>query len=393
MLVSSLGTLAQQHRLYDKLPYDPDKDFASVTQIAYQPPIIVGRTDLPYKNIKEMVEYAKANPGKINRGSPGAAILTNLAPIGLREEAGISTTHIPFNGDAPAVQALLSDQIDIHGTSITGSLPHIKAGKLRVLGVMDTKRLPQVPDAPTFKEQGYDIEAPLWYSLSVPAGTPKAAIDQLNKAVNEVIADPAFVERARAIGMEPRGSTPEELDKLRQGRVRPLGAAAAEPEPAEAGELNDARARPRPGATGGASRAGPVPRDGGPAVRDGAGRPRRRRDQGRASGARRRHARLGRPHRQHNTSYFNSMNRNKRSVALDLQTPEGQAAGPRTGRAQCDVVIQNFKYGGVEKMGLGYEQLKASNPRLIYCSISGYDAHRAERAVPATTWWSRARPA
>jgi tripartite-type tricarboxylate transporter receptor subunit TctC len=214
VLVSSLGTLANNAVLYEKLPYDPNKDFAPVTQIAYQPAIIVGRADLPYHNIKEMVAYAKANPGKINRGSPGAAILTNLAPMSFEKAVGISTTHIPFNGDAPAVQALLGGQIDIHGTSITGSLPHIRSGKLRVLGVMDSRRLPQVPEAPTFKEMGYDFDATLWYSLSVPSGTPKDVIDRLNKAVNQVIADPEFVTKARAIGMEPRGGTPEELAKF-----------------------------------------------------------------------------------------------------------------------------------------------------------------------------------
>jgi tripartite-type tricarboxylate transporter receptor subunit TctC len=214
VLMSSLGILANNTVIYSKLPYNPEKDFAPVSQIAYQPSIIVGRTDLPYKNIKEMVEYAKANPGKINRGSPGASILTNLAPMAFEKSAGIATTHIPFSGDAPGLQALLGGQIDIHGTSITGPLQHIRAGKMRVLGVMDSKRLPQVPDAPTFKEQGYDIEALLWYSLSVPAGTPKDAIDKLNRAVNQVIADPDFVTRARAIGMEPRGGTPEELAKF-----------------------------------------------------------------------------------------------------------------------------------------------------------------------------------
>ena len=211
MLVSSLGTLANNTVLYEKLPYDPNKDFAPVTQIAYQPAIIVGRADLPYQNIKEMVAYAKANPGKINRGSPGASILTNLAPMAFEKMVGITTTHIPFSGDSPGLQALLGGQIDIHGTSITGPMQHVKAGKMRVLGVMDDKRPPQVPDAPTFKEQGFDIEAPLWYSLAVPAATPRDAIDRLNRAVNQVIADPEFAARARAIGMEPRGGTPEEL--------------------------------------------------------------------------------------------------------------------------------------------------------------------------------------
>jgi tripartite-type tricarboxylate transporter receptor subunit TctC len=214
ILMSSLGILASNTVLYDKLPYDPAKDFAPVTQIAYQPSILVGRMDLPYQDIKGMVAYAKANPGKINRGSPGASILTNLAPMAFENMAGIRTTHIPFSGDSPGLQALLGGQIDVHGTSITGPLQHVRAGKMRVLGVMDSQRMPQVPEAPTFKEQGYDIEALLWYSLSVPAATPRDTIDRLNRAVNQIIADPEFVTRARAIGMEPRGGTPEELSKF-----------------------------------------------------------------------------------------------------------------------------------------------------------------------------------
>lgn len=213
ILMTSATTLVSNTAVFEKLPYNPQKDFASVTQIAYQPAIIVGRPDAPFKNIKEMVAYAKANPGKINRGSPGAAILSNLAPIAFEQKAGISTTHIPFAGDPPGLQALLGGQIDIQGTSITGPLQHIRAGKMIVLGVMDSKRLPQVPDAMTFKEQGYDIDALLWYALSVPAGTPKPMIDKLNKTINEVLNDPEFVATARAIGMEPKGGTPEDLDR------------------------------------------------------------------------------------------------------------------------------------------------------------------------------------
>jgi tripartite-type tricarboxylate transporter receptor subunit TctC len=198
------------------------------------------------------VSYAKANPGKINRGSPGEAILTNLAPLSFEKTQGFSTTHVPFNGDAPAVQALLGGQIDIHGTSITGRCQLIQAGKLRVLGVMDSKRLPQVPDAPTFKEQGYDIEAVLWYSLSVPAGTPgRCRSDRLNKAVNQVIADPDFVTRARAIGMEPRGGTPEELAKFVPTEFERWVPMLQEPEPAQAVALrrDGRRAAPRISAT------------------------------------------------------------------------------------------------------------------------------------------------
>ncbi len=214
ILLSSLSVLANNTVMFDKLPYDPQTDFAPVSQIAYQPAIIVGRMDLPYTNIKEMVAYAKANPGKINRGSPGAGILTNLAPLAFEIGQGFSTTHVPFGGDAPGLQALLGGNIDIHGTSITGPLQHIRAGKMRVLGVMDARRLPQVPDAPTFKEQGFDVEATLWYSLSVPSATPKAKIDQLNRDVNQVLIDPEFIEKARGVGMEPKGGTAEEMARF-----------------------------------------------------------------------------------------------------------------------------------------------------------------------------------
>jgi tripartite-type tricarboxylate transporter receptor subunit TctC len=219
LVMSFVGMLGTNTLLFDKLPYDPKKDFTSVSQIAYQPTIIVGRTELPYRNIKEMVEYAKANPGKINRGSPGAAILSNLAPVAFEKSIGISTNHVPFNGDAQAIQAMLSNSIDVYGTSITSSLPHIKSGKFRVLGVMDNKRLPQVPDAPTFKEMGYDFEAPLRYYLSAPGATPKDVVAKLNKSINEVLTDPAFIERARAIGMEPQGGTPADMDRLLNGEI------------------------------------------------------------------------------------------------------------------------------------------------------------------------------
>lgn len=219
LVVSFVGMLGTNTILFNKLPYDPEKDFMPVSQMAYQPTIIVGRSELPYRNIKEMVEYAKANPGKINRGSPGAAILSNLAPVAFEQSLGISTNHIPFNGDAQAIQAMLSDSIDIYGTSITSSLPHIKSGKFRVLGVMDSKRLPQVPDAPTFKEQGYNFEAPLQYYLSATGGSPKDVVDKHNRLINEVLKDPGFIERARAIGMEPKGGTPQDMDKLLRAEI------------------------------------------------------------------------------------------------------------------------------------------------------------------------------
>jgi tripartite-type tricarboxylate transporter receptor subunit TctC len=211
LFLGTNSTLGNNTVLFEKLPYDPFKDFTPVSHIAYQPAIIVARTEAPFATLKEMVTYAKANPEKINRGSPGSGIITNLAPVMFESIAGIKTTHVPFNGDTPGFQALLGGSIDIFGTTITGSLPHVQAGKIRVLGVMDSKRLPQVPDVPTFKESGYDLEAYAWYSLVAPAGTPTDVVDKINRSVNAVLRREDFVGKARAIGMEPRGGSPAEL--------------------------------------------------------------------------------------------------------------------------------------------------------------------------------------
>lgn len=225
VLAATNGQLVNNVALFDKLPYDPVKDFVPVAYIGFQTTLIVARTDLPYSNLKEMVAYAKANPGTINRGSPGAGGMANLGPLMFERVAGISTTTIPFNGDPPAVQALLSGNIDIYGTTITSSLPHIQSGKLRVLGVFGNQRLPQLPNAPTFKELGYDVEVYGWTVLVAPTGTPPEAIERLNKAVNQALAREDFIAKARAMGFEPRGGSPEDLAKhvrAEYGRWVPL---------------------------------------------------------------------------------------------------------------------------------------------------------------------------
>jgi tripartite-type tricarboxylate transporter receptor subunit TctC len=214
VLMSSLGILANNTVIYDKLPTTRSRTSRPSRRSPTSRPSWWAAWTCPTRTSRKWWPMPRPTPARSTAAHPGASILTNLAPMAFEKQAGISTTHIPFSGDAPGLQALLGSQIDIHGTSITGPLQHVKAGKMRVLGVMDSQRLAQVPDAPTFKEQGYDIEALLWYSLSVPAATPKDVIDRLNRAVNQVIADPDFVARARAIGMEPRGGTSEDLAKF-----------------------------------------------------------------------------------------------------------------------------------------------------------------------------------
>jgi tripartite-type tricarboxylate transporter receptor subunit TctC len=213
LFAATNGALVTNSVLFDKLSYDPLKDFVPVAQFGFQTVLIAARTDLPYSNLKEMVAYAKANPGKINRGSTGAGSMATLGPLIFERMAGIRTTEIPFNGDPPALQALVGGSIDVYGTSITSSLQHVESGKLRVLGVFGDQRLPQLPNVPTFKESGYDVEAYGWVALVAPTGTPREAIDRLNKAVNQVLARPDFIAKSRAMGYEPRGGSPEDLGK------------------------------------------------------------------------------------------------------------------------------------------------------------------------------------
>jgi len=156
------------------------------------------------------VAYAKANPGKINRGSPGAGIISNLAPLMFERMAGIQTTHVPFNGDGRLCRPCSAQR------STFMYVDHLLAAlcaerETASARVMDSKRLPQVPNAPTFKESGYDIDAYAWYTLVAPAGTPADAIAKLNRAVNQVLVREDFISRAQAMGMEPRGGTPDDL--------------------------------------------------------------------------------------------------------------------------------------------------------------------------------------
>lgn len=214
LFTGSNSTLANNAVLFDKLPYDPFRDFTSVTNIAYYPSILIARADLPYKTLTEMVAYAKANPGKINRASVGAGNITNLAGVLFDKTAGISTTHVPYTGDTAAIQGLLSGTVDVYVGAITLTLPNVQSGKLRVLGVFDNKRLAQLPDVPTFKEAGYNVEAYVWYCLVAPAGTPAATVERLNRDVNRILNQDSFVARARALGIEVRGGSPADLTRF-----------------------------------------------------------------------------------------------------------------------------------------------------------------------------------
>lgn len=214
LFLGSNSTLANNVVLFQKMTYDPFKQFTAVSHIGYQPSILMARADAPFKTLKEYISYAKANPGKINRGSVGAGNITNLAGVMLDKSAGISTMHIPFTGDPLVIQALLSGTVDAYVGSITLALPQAQAGKVRVLGVFDDKRLEQMPEVPTFKEIGLNLESYAWYGIVTPTDTPRETVLRLNKIINELLASSDVVAKAKALGVIRRGGTPEDLTKF-----------------------------------------------------------------------------------------------------------------------------------------------------------------------------------
>jgi tripartite-type tricarboxylate transporter receptor subunit TctC len=216
LFMGSNSTLANNIVLFQKMPYDAATAFTPVSHIGYQPSILMARANAPFSSVKEYVDHAKTGAGKVTRASVGAGNITNLAGVMLDRAAGITTNHIPYTGDPLAIQALLADQVDVYVGTLTLALPHAQAGKLKILGVFDDKRLEQLPNVPTLKEAGYALNAYAWYCLVAPAGTPPDVVQKLNRTVNDILQNKDFATRAAGLGVVRRGGTPQELGKFIQ---------------------------------------------------------------------------------------------------------------------------------------------------------------------------------
>jgi tripartite-type tricarboxylate transporter receptor subunit TctC len=201
--------------LMEKVPYDFDKDFAPVKIVGSQDNVLVARSNAPFANIDELFTYAKAHPTMVNRASYGDGGLPNLVGALLERKAGYQSTHVPYGGEAAMLQALLSDQIDIFPGSINGQLfPHVRSGKLRLLGVFSDKRLTEFPDVPTFKEKGINIENKFWYFFLAPAATPKDAILKIDRLLGVIFGKEKFVAEASQMLMNVGSGTPDDVTKL-----------------------------------------------------------------------------------------------------------------------------------------------------------------------------------
>ncbi|MGZ5139596.1 MAG: Bug family tripartite tricarboxylate transporter substrate binding protein, partial [Burkholderiales bacterium] len=202
--------LAVNPILYSDLPFDADKDFASVVFISKTPHVLLVNPSLPVKSVSDLIALAKAKPGTLNFGSGGAGSSTHLAGELLKARANIDIRHIPYRGGAPAAAALMGNELQILFDATLTAVSHIKGGRLKGLAIASPSRAQAIPDVPTFEESGLPgFESTIGHGLVVPAKTPAAAINALNRAVNEAIKEPEYFNSMNASGAQVIGGAPK----------------------------------------------------------------------------------------------------------------------------------------------------------------------------------------
>jgi tripartite-type tricarboxylate transporter receptor subunit TctC len=196
-----------------KLPYDPVKDFVPVVNVVMVPNILVVHPSVPAKNIKELIAYAKANPGKLSYASQGVGSTGHLGGELFKQLAGIDLVHVPYRGAAPAQQDLIAGHVQLLFDVITLARGPVADGRLRAIGVADKARSEAVPNVPTLAEQGLDLTLGAWFGLVAPAGTPKQAVAWMNEQANKAFATPESRKRFSATGATMPLGTPEAFGK------------------------------------------------------------------------------------------------------------------------------------------------------------------------------------
>ncbi len=222
LLVASTSTHIVAPGVYPKLEYDPVKDFAPVSLMAVSPYLLVVNPALPAKSVKELVELARRQPGKLNYASAGVGSTTHLAMEMLKSASNTYMLHIPYNGNGPAGTAVIGGQVEILFGSLPALLPHAKGGRVRALAVGTLTRAPSMPEVPTVAESGYPgFDASLWLAVMAPAGTPQQIIERLHKEIVTVVQAADTREALDKAGAEPLTSSPAELAAVvRDGVVK-----------------------------------------------------------------------------------------------------------------------------------------------------------------------------
>lgn len=210
--IGPTGNLVVNPHIFAKLPYDPFRDFAPVTLIATVENVLVVHPEVSAKSVQELVALARAKPGTLNFASPGSGSQAHLAGELLKSMTGIDLVHVPYKGTGPALNDVIGGQVTMMFSQMSSALPHVRAGKLRALGVASPRRSAAAPDLPTIAEQGLTgFEAVSWYALVAPAGTPSDIVEKVQQEVARALQLPESRERLAGLGAEPVGNTPAEL--------------------------------------------------------------------------------------------------------------------------------------------------------------------------------------
>jgi tripartite-type tricarboxylate transporter receptor subunit TctC len=203
LLVGTIGVMSINRYVYKQVAYDPQRDFAAVAQLVSFSNVLAVHPSVPVTNIAELIAYAKAHPGKLSYSSSGSGGSPHMSTALFVNMAGLDVVHIPYKGSAPALTDLVSGQVQMTFGDPLATLPHVRAGKLRALGVSGAKRLAVAPDIPTVAEAvlpGYTVNG--WFGIVAPAGTPADIVNRLNAQINRALADPAVQERLRTLAAD-----------------------------------------------------------------------------------------------------------------------------------------------------------------------------------------------
>jgi len=223
-LLMGYSVLATNKYLVAKLPYDLEKELTPITYVGYIPLILVTQPNFPANSVKELITLLKANPGKYQYASGGAGAGAHLSGELFKHLAGVDLIHVPYKGNAPALNDLLGGHVSIMFDTITTSLPHVKSGRLKALATTGVKRSALAPEYPTMEEEGVaGFEMSAWYMVFAPKATPRDVQEKLNAAINKAISDPEMVQRMSAQGVTFVGGTIAQTDAFLKSEIERWG--------------------------------------------------------------------------------------------------------------------------------------------------------------------------
>jgi len=224
-LFSWAGTLAVSPKLYTTPGFDSQKDFAPVALICDVPNILVVNIGQPVNTLKEFIDYAKNNPGKLNFGSTGIGSSMHLAGELFMGQTGANMVHIPYNAPGTATTNMIANDIQLMFQLVPGIAGQVKAGKVKALAILSETRSPALPDVPTTKELGFPkLQSSTWFAILAPKGTPSAIVDKMNHEINQILKDPEFLKKLAAIGATPLGGSSQQLASHLSAELEKWGA-------------------------------------------------------------------------------------------------------------------------------------------------------------------------